>query len=275
MQEVVGSIPIASTPETPWDARENPTASGGRLVRPQFFVQTPCVDMPPDVAFSDQLEEWLRRDEPKTLGALGNVFAEKSFAVTILFLMFVPALPLPTGGITHVFEAITVVLAAQMVLGRRTIWLPERWQQRELGRLTTGKAVPFMIRRIRWFEKFSRPRGARLFRQRWFLRLLGLVLIGFAVAAALAPPFSGLDTLPGARRGRASRCRSSWKTSSCSASAWPSARPASRSSSPSAPRSCTSCATCSEGDLRPAARRRRIHGAPPRPRRRRRVRRCR
>jgi hypothetical protein len=54
-----------------------------------------------------------------------------------------------------------------------------------------------MIRRIRWFEKFSRPRGARLFRQRWFLRLLGLVLIGFAIAAALAPPFSGLDTLPG------------------------------------------------------------------------------
>jgi hypothetical protein len=153
--------------------------------------------MPPDVAFSDQLEEWLRRDEPKTLGALGNVFEEKSFAVTILFLMFVPALPLPTGGITHVFEAITVVLAAQMVLGRRTIWLPKRWRQRELGRLTTGKAVPFMIRRIRWFEKFSRPRGARLFRQRWFLRLLGLVLIGFAIAAALAPPFSGLDTLPG------------------------------------------------------------------------------
>jgi hypothetical protein len=30
----------------------------------------------------------------------------------------------------------------------------------------------------------------------WFLRLLGLVIIGLAVAAALAPPFSGLDTLP-------------------------------------------------------------------------------
>jgi hypothetical protein len=28
------------------------------------------------------------------------------------------------------------------------------------------------------------------------MRLLGLVLVAFAVAAALAPPFSGLDTLP-------------------------------------------------------------------------------
>jgi hypothetical protein len=149
-----------------------------------------------DTAFSDQLESWLQSEDPKTLGALGDVFGEKSFAVTILFLMFVPALPLPTGGITHVFEAITVLLAAQMVLGRRTIWLPKRWQRRELGAIATGKAVPFMIRRIRTFEKFSHPRWARLFEQRWFLRLLGLVLMGFAIAAATAPPFSGLDTLP-------------------------------------------------------------------------------
>jgi hypothetical protein len=152
--------------------------------------------MSTNTAFSDQLEGWLQSEEPKTLGALGLVFREKSFAVTILFLMFVPALPLPTGGITHVFEGITVLLAAQMVLGRRTIWLPKRWQRRELGAITTGKAVPFMIRRIRTFERFSKPRWARLFAQRWFLRLLGLVLMGFAIAAATAPPFSGLDTLP-------------------------------------------------------------------------------
>jgi hypothetical protein len=146
--------------------------------------------------FSDQLEGWLRSDEEKTLGALSDVFAEKSFAVTILLLMFVPALPLPTGGISHVFEAITVVLAAQMLLGRRTIWLPERWQHRELGPTTTGKAIPFMIRRIRRVERFSRPRGARLFEQGWVLRLLGLLLIALALGAAIAPPFSGLDTLP-------------------------------------------------------------------------------
>jgi len=148
--------------------------------------------------FSDQLERWLRGDETKTLGALGEMFAAKSFAVTILLLMFVPALPLPTGGISHVFEAITVVLAAQMVLGRRTIWLPQRWQRRELGPTTTGKAIPFMIRWVRRVERFSRPRGAWLFEQGWMLRILGLLLMGLAIGAAIAPPFSGLDTLPSA-----------------------------------------------------------------------------
>ncbi len=146
--------------------------------------------------FSDQLERWLRGDGTKTLGALGDAFAEKSFAVTILLLMFVPALPLPTGGISHVFEAITVVLAAQMVLGLRTIWLPERWQHRELGPTTTDKAIPFMIRWIRRVEHLSRPRGARLFQETWMLRLLGLLMMALAIAAAIAPPFSGLDTLP-------------------------------------------------------------------------------
>lgn len=150
----------------------------------------------PEGQFSDDLDDWLRGDTPKTLGDLGETFSEKSFAVTILLLMFVPALPLPTGGITHVFEVITVFIALQMVAGRRTIWLPRRWKQRKLGTTITGKAVPFIIRRVRWFEKRSHPRLAGLFHERWFMRILGLVIIALTAGAAIAPPFSGLDTLP-------------------------------------------------------------------------------
>jgi len=152
--------------------------------------------MPPDATFSDQLEGWLRGDGPKTLGGLGEVFAEKAFATTILLLMFVPALPLPTGGITHLFEAITVVVAVQMVVGRRTLWLPARWKERPLGELTRARAIPFMVRVLRRFERISRPRGPRFFAARASQPVLGLLLMAFAIGAALAPPFSGLDTLP-------------------------------------------------------------------------------
>mgnify|MGYP000923117391 FL=1 len=146
--------------------------------------------------FSDELKDWLEADSPKTLGALDATFGERSFAVAVLLLMFLPALPLPTGGITHVFEAITVIIAVQLVIGRRSLWLPERWKHRELGGVTTDKALPWMMRRIRWFEKFSRNRGDGLFDHVWVRRLLGLIFIVFAVGAAFAPPFSGLDTLP-------------------------------------------------------------------------------
>lgn len=147
-------------------------------------------------AFSVELERWLRSDGPKTFGAMNDVFGEKGFAVTVLLLMSIPAVPLPTGGVTHAFEAIAVLIGLQMVLGRRTMWLPRRMRDRELGPVIAGRALPFIIKRVRWFEKRSRRRGASLFHYRWFRRILGLVVVALAVAAGLAPPFSGLDTLP-------------------------------------------------------------------------------
>ena len=146
--------------------------------------------------FSDQLEGWLRSDQPKTLGALSEVFSEKSFAVAILLLMLLPATPLPTGGVSHLFEVIAVILAAEMVLGRRAIWVPARWRNRGLGALATDSTIPRITRWLRVVERVSKPRAAWLFDRGWMLRLLGLVLATFAIAAALAPPFSGLDTLP-------------------------------------------------------------------------------
>jgi len=149
-----------------------------------------------DRDFSDELEDWLKGDTPKTVGALSEEFEERAFAVTILLLMFPSALPIPTGGITHVLEFFAIIVALQMVAGRTTLWLPKRFAQRELGASMTEKAVPFISRRIRWFEKYSAPRLAGLFDQRWFIRIIGLVILVFTLGAILAPPFSGLDTLP-------------------------------------------------------------------------------
>lgn len=146
--------------------------------------------------FSDELEQWLAAPGPKTIGGLDEKFAEKGFAVIVLFLMILPATPLPTGGITHFLEIVAIVVALQLVLGRRNLWLPKRWRARELGPSFTGKAAPFIIRRIRAFERISRPRGVKLLESGIALRLCGLAIGGLAVAAFLAPPFSGLDTLP-------------------------------------------------------------------------------
>lgn len=150
--------------------------------------------MEPD--FSTQLDRWLRSDKPKTFGDMNDVFGERGFAVTVLLTMSIPAIPLPTGGVSHVLEVIAILIGGQMVLGRTTLWLPRRLGKRELGSVITKRALPFIIRRLRWFEKRSSGRSASLFDHRWFSRLLGLVIVAFALAAALAPPFSGLDTLP-------------------------------------------------------------------------------
>jgi hypothetical protein len=146
---------------------------------------------------SDQIERWLASDGDKTLGGLIDVFQEKSFALIFILLLGVPALPLPTGGATHVFEIIAMLVALQLVAGRDKIWLPERWRKVDLG--TGGGRTRFirgLMRAIRWIERFSRPRVRFLFDHRASNSVFGLLVIAGSLGAFLAPPFTGLDTLP-------------------------------------------------------------------------------
>jgi hypothetical protein len=146
---------------------------------------------------SDELELWLNDEvSEKTLGGLVEAFGEKSFAILFVLLLGVPALPVPTGGATHVFEVIAALLALQLIAGRRTVWLPKRWLGLQLGGERQQRFLSALMRFIRRLERFSRPRLGFVFGHRLSEVVFGLLVIGGSVAAFLAPPFSGLDTLP-------------------------------------------------------------------------------
>jgi hypothetical protein len=150
----------------------------------------------PDAAVSDQLETWLRGDGEHTLGGLIGVFEEKSFALLFILLLGVSALPLPTGGATHVFDIVAVLVAGQLVIGRDQIWVPKRWRSLGLGGSKQQRFINGLLRLIRFLERFSKPRMTYLFDHRASNSVFGLVVIAFTAGAFFAPPFSGLDTLP-------------------------------------------------------------------------------
>lgn len=145
---------------------------------------------------SHELERWLSGDGDKTLGGLIATFEEKSFALLFLLLLGVPALPLPTGGATHVFEVIAMLLALQLIAGRDQIWLPERWRRIPLAGGSRERFISKLMSFIRRLERHSRPRLAWLFGHRASGAVFGLLVLGGSLAAFLAPPFTGLDTLP-------------------------------------------------------------------------------
>jgi hypothetical protein len=145
---------------------------------------------------SDALDRWLRSDSEKTLGSLIELVEKKSFAIIFVLLLGVSALPLPTGGATHVFEIIAVLLALELIAGRKEIWLPQRWYKLELAGKTQQRFITALMRMIRWLERFSRPRLRFLFDHRLSNIVFGLLVVGGSVSAFLAPPFTGLDTLP-------------------------------------------------------------------------------
>lgn len=151
---------------------------------------------PEPAKVSDELEGWLTGDGDKTLGGLIALFEEKSFAILFVVLLGLPALPLPTGGATHVFEVIAVLLALQLIAGRDEIWLPQRWCRLELAGDRQQRFLTALMRMIRRLERFSRPRLRFLFDHRLSNIVFGLLVIGGCVGAFLAPPFTGLDTLP-------------------------------------------------------------------------------
>jgi hypothetical protein len=145
---------------------------------------------------SEQLDRWLRTPGDKTLGSLVDLFEEKSFAIVFVLLLGVSALPLPTGGVTHVFEIIAVLLALQLVAGREKIWLPQRWCKLELVGDNQQRFINSLMKMIRRLERLSHPRLRFVFNHRLSNIIFGLLVIGGSVGAFLAPPFTGLDTLP-------------------------------------------------------------------------------
>ena len=153
-------------------------------------------DVDADKKLSDQLEEWLTGEGDRTLGALVDAFADKSFAIIFVVLLGIPALPLPTGGATHVFEIIAALLALELIIGRRQVWLPERWQRLKLGGDKQQNFITGLTRLIRRLERLSRPRLAFLFDHRLSRLVFGVLVLAGTAGAFFAPPFTGLDTLP-------------------------------------------------------------------------------
>ena len=59
-----------------------------------------------------------------------------------------------------------------------------------------GRFLAVLMKAIRQLERVSRPRVQFLFGHRLSNVVFGLLVAGGSVAAFLAPPFTGLDTLP-------------------------------------------------------------------------------
>jgi hypothetical protein len=150
----------------------------------------------PSEKLSDELERWCGQDGKRTVGTLIALFEEKSFAVLFVLLLALPALPLPTGGATHVFEVLAALLALQLIVGRDRIWIPRRWHELELAGPRQQKLIQRLLRLIRRLEAISKPRLTFLFNHRLTNSVFGLLVLGGCAGAFFAPPFTGLDTLP-------------------------------------------------------------------------------
>src|SRR3954453_13424177 len=124
--------------------------------RPHNNVLEEASSDAPPARVSAELDGWMRAEPDPTLGGLVAAFGHKSFAIVFMLLLGVPALPLPTGGGTHLLElrrdvfalapprgrargaphlleVAPIVLALELLAGPAEIRLPRRWARLRLG----------------------------------------------------------------------------------------------------------------------------------------------
>ena len=145
--------------------------------------------------FSAQIESWMHSKQPKTFGNLSTFFGKNSFATIFIICMALPALPIPTGGITHVLEILVALVALETIIGLKSLWIPKWLAKKQLPDLVIKTGLPKFVQYLKKLEKYSRPRGVALMNNTWVERFAGFAVLAFAAGAFFALPFSGLDTI--------------------------------------------------------------------------------
>ena len=143
-----------------------------------------------------QLERIINNNTHHTIGDLSKAFGEKSFAFLFLILMILPALPLPTGGITHVLEVIVIILAAQLLVGRQNLWLPRSLKEKSLPMSLRKGMLSQVNEKLIWIERHSKRRAPHFVSSKLAIQFNAFIIIIMSLLAIIAPPFTGLDTLP-------------------------------------------------------------------------------
>nr|WP_111298206.1 exopolysaccharide biosynthesis protein [Paracoccus saliphilus] len=128
----------------------------------------------------DQLESSAQGDSI-TVQDVVDKLGRKSFASLMLTFSLIstsPASAIP--GITAVVAMIVFILVLQMIIGRKSVWLPGFVMRRPLSTKKLCKGIGWLRKPIRFVERFLRPRLQFLLHRPWFflplLLILGLTL---------------------------------------------------------------------------------------------------
>jgi hypothetical protein len=127
--------------------------------------------------FSQDIKSLLQRlaEQPLTLGDILAETSERGFSLVIVLLVLPFLFPMPPG-LTGPFGAACLLLSMQMVLGRRSPWLPKRIANYQFPRPFAQTILQNLRRITKIFEKIARPRWGKIANNPWTWRFNGLCI---------------------------------------------------------------------------------------------------
>ena len=148
-----------------------------------------------DLPASERLEA-LAKSAPTdtvTLGWILDQLHERAFGLFLLVLALPCCIPF-LYGIPQIVSLPLMFVVAQMVIGRRVPWLPERLRARSITSASLADLAQRAGPWLRKVEALSHPRLGPLTRPP-LDRVLGLALLVFS--ASIMVPLPGTNTVPG------------------------------------------------------------------------------
>jgi hypothetical protein len=128
---------------------------------------------------------------PATVGAVVDHFAERGLAAALALLALPIALPVPMPGISAVFGLPIGLIALQLALRRRRLWLPAAIRRRPLDPARLQVAGAIAVRWLTRLERVLRPRLVLLCHP-WMQSLYGLICAWLALILFLPVPFGNV-----------------------------------------------------------------------------------
>lgn len=137
--------------------------------------------------FSQEIKALLEQlaHQPLTLSHILNETSERGFSLVIGLLVLPFLFPMPPG-FTTILGPACLLLSLQMMLGRRSPWLPKRVAQFEFPSLLARQVLNNLKRVTRLTERFVRPRLTRIANSRRVWQING-ICISWLTLLLMAP----------------------------------------------------------------------------------------
>jgi len=116
--------------------------------------------------------------------------SHKSYGVFLAILALPSALPLPAPGYSVPFGLLLLTLGVQMIRNREHPWFPESVLDRRMKADGNPKLVAGMVRFLRFFEYFIRPRLSVVYTNTVMFRLLGCVILACGISMCIPVPLT-------------------------------------------------------------------------------------
>ncbi|WP_375176028.1 exopolysaccharide biosynthesis protein [Pseudooceanicola sp.] len=130
-------------------------------------------------ALSDVLDDLDRAatGEEVTIGTVVETLGHSSFAGLMLAFTLVSASPASAiPGITAIVAALVFILVAQMMVGRKSVWLPDFVVRRRMSTETLRNGISWLRKPVGFVERLLRPRMTWLFHRPWLWVFLILIM---------------------------------------------------------------------------------------------------